>query len=395
VRTIRRSRTLRDVARLLWATVSLLLALLTVVPAPTYVLWQMIVLVTELGIVLAAAALLAVLPGWRRSRAGQIAAVLAVIACVLALSPLVRVIAAARNARTQLTREFPGDVAAAPFRLVGLLTGTADAPVPPATHVYARRGHTPLLLDLYRPPARTGTPRPAVVAVHGGSWRGGDRRQLPELNWHLARRGYVVAAIDYRLAPAHTFPAPLDDVHAAVLWLVAQARALDIDTTRIALLGRSAGAHLALLAAYELRNPAIRGVVSLYGPTDLRWGWLHPANPRVIDSRGVLRDFLGGTLAERGPVFDRASPLRFTANAVPTLLIHGQRDDLVRSAHADFLAAALRARGIPHAYVKLPWATHGCDYVFRGPCGQLSTWAIDHFLNAVFNRKSLAIERER
>jgi acetyl esterase/lipase len=374
----------RGVIRLAWAAACLLLALLAVFPAPTYVFWQIAVLVTELGVVPATATLLVLLPGWRRSRAGRSAAVLALSASVLALSPLVRGMAAARAARTELTRNFSVAVATAPFRPAALLTGTADDPVIPETHEYARRGRVPLLLDLYRPhSAAAATGRPVVVVVHGGSWRSGDRRQLPELNSHLARRGYVVAAIEYRLAPAHTFPAALDDVHAAVRWLASHAFDLGIDTMRVTLLGRSAGGHLALLAGYTMRDRPIRGVVSLYGPTDLRWGWEHPANPRVIDSRGVLASFLGGTLAERGDVFDRASPLRFAADAVPTLLIHGNRDELVRDAHAEFLAAALRARGTPHAYVRLPWATHGCDYVFRGPCGQISTWAVDRFLDAV------------
>ena len=103
----------------------------------------------------------------------------------------------------------------------------------------------------------------------------------------------------------------------------------------------------------------------------------------MIDSRAVLRDYLGGSLAERGDVFDRASPLRFTSAAVPTLLIHGGRDELVSAVHADRLATALRERGVTHAYVRLPWATHGCDYVYRGPCGQISTWAVQQFLAGI------------
>ncbi|HUF49487.1 MAG TPA: alpha/beta hydrolase [Longimicrobiales bacterium] len=360
-----------------------LLALLAVLPAPTYRLWQVAVLVTEAGAFLAVAALLVLLPGWRATRAGVIGASLGVCAALLAVSPWARAVFAARDAHRQLAPP-SGDVVSAPWRISGTLSGNAGSSDALETHAYAQRGDRALMLDLYRPAAPVSAARPLVVVIHGGSWRGGDQRQLPKLNRHLSENGYIVAAIQYRLAPAHTFPAALEDVTTAVTWLRAHAVAFDIDTTRIALLGRSAGGQLALLAAYTMGSNAVHAAISYYGPTDLRWGWEHPSNPRVIDSRAVLRDYIGGTLAERADVFDRASPLRFAETAVPTLLLHGGRDELVSEQHAIRLSSALEARGTRHAYVRLTWATHGCDFVFRGPCGRISTWAVERFLDGVF-----------
>src|SRR5918992_733748 len=71
--------------------------------------------------------------------------------------------------------------------------------------------------------------------------------------------------------------------------------ALPLDPQRLVLLGRSAGGQLALLVAYTAQDPAIRGVVSLYAPIDLRWGYAHPASPWIVDTRGILEGYLGGS----------------------------------------------------------------------------------------------------
>jgi len=262
--------------------------------------------------------------------------------------------------------------------------------------VYAARDGLQLALDLYRPAglgardlgltdsAQTPNPKPqvpCVVVIHGGSWQNGDSRQFPRLNAYLAARGYVVAAINYRLSPQHRFPAQRDDVLAAIGFLKANAAELGIDPTRFVLLGRSAGGHLALLAAYTARDPAIRGVISFYAPTDLLWGYEHPARKRVIDGCAVIEAFLGGGPTAIPDTYTIASPLSFAGAACPpTLLIHGARDNLVSPHQSEMLAGRLAAAGCPHFYLSLPWATHACDANFSGPSGQISTYAIERFL---------------
>ena len=219
---------------------------------------------------------------------------------------------------------------------------------------------------------------PLVVVVHGGSWASGDETQLPDVNGWLAARGYVVVAITYRLAPAHPFPAALDDVIAAVAW----ARTLPgVDATRTVLFGRSAGGHLALLAA--TRIPDLKGVVAYYAPNDMVWSWNHPANPWVVNTPKTLGDFLGGTLDEKPDVYRAASPLDFAERLPPTLLLHGTRDELVFAEQSHRLDKRLTEAGVPHVLLELPWATHGFDGSLWGPGGQVSTWAVDRFLGAV------------
>jgi acetyl esterase/lipase len=223
--------------------------------------------------------------------------------------------------------------------------------------------------------------------IHGGGWTEGDRHDLADLNHYLASRGYVVAAISYRLAPAWRFPAAQDDLAQAIAYVKTLQTTHGVDPNRIAFIGRSAGAHIGLVAAYTTDDPAIRGVVSFYGPAAMRWGYDNPARPGVIDSSGVLDLYLGGPPATHGEQYDAAEPARFvTPDTPPTLFIQGLRDEHVSPFHAEFVSARLIEAGVPHHIVRLPWATHGCDFVLRGPCGQASTFAVEWFLHAVLYR---------
>jgi acetyl esterase/lipase len=246
-----------------------------------------------------------------------------------------------------------------------------------------QRGDRALDLDLYQP-AETQAAAPCLVVIHGGSWKNGDSSQLPGLNSYLAARGYVVAAINYRLAPAHHFPAARDDVLAAIAYLKANAVSLGIDPRQLVLLGRSAGAQLALLVAYTAHDPAIRAAISFYGPIDLVYGHEHPARKTVHDSVEVIESYLGGNPTALPEVYAAASPLgQIGPDCPPTLLIHGDRDTLVAPIQSAMLAARLAAAGRRHMLLRLPWAEHGCDANFSGPSGQLSTYAIERFLAAV------------
>src|SRR5215468_11077926 len=112
--------------------------------------------------------------------------------------------------------------------------------------VYSEVDGVPLRHDRCRPPGTSGRV-PAVVFVHGGRWMRGDPSQASGNALHLARRGIATIAISYRLAPAHRFPAALDDVRRGLRWVRAHAAELGIDPDRIALLGLSAGAHIGLM----------------------------------------------------------------------------------------------------------------------------------------------------
>ncbi|MBM4133820.1 MAG: alpha/beta hydrolase [Nitrospira sp.] len=378
--------------------------LLAVLEAPTHFLWMVAVGVTEWGYWLVPIALAcSFLPschriageasvGWRW--AGRLGRVLALAGAVLLLSPLLRALLVAEQLEQDLAAALPlspapssgrGVVSAGrqPLQFTHLLAGVAQEPVQHSSLVYAAPAGEPLRLDLYRS-ANLSSPAPAVIVIHGGSWQSGDRGQLADLNRHLASRGYVVAAVGYRFAPRWPFPAARDDVRAAVSFLQTHASDLGLDPQRIVLLGRSAGGQLALLVAYTAGDPAIRGAIAFYAPADLRYSYEHPGNPLVLDSRGVLTAYLGGSPEERPEAYAAASPLNFVgAGTPPTLLIHGERDELVKPIQSERLAARLAHAGRSLFLLRLPWATHGCDINFSGPCGQLSTYVVERFLAAV------------
>ena len=125
--------------------------------------------------------------------------------------------------------------------------------------VYGVGGGRELRLDLYRPSGGSG-PYPAVVFIHGGGWRSGQRGQLSRQAMYLATRGYVCACIEYRLSGEASFPAAIEDCKCAVRWMRAVGtKNYRVDPERIAVSGSSAGGHLALLTG------ASGGVAELEG----------------------------------------------------------------------------------------------------------------------------------
>jgi acetyl esterase/lipase len=388
--------------RAAWGACFFALSLLAVFRAPTYHLWLFALVATEWGHWLFAAALLPFAPGWSRTRGGRLGAGLGLAAAALFLTPLARAErdferpASALDARLAAAfgpaapRAASGAPArAAPLVFGDLWLGVRSPRVREESAAYARRGGEDLTLQLYRPFEPAPRALPVVLVVHGGSWRSGTRLEMPELSRYLAARGYAVASIDYGLAPGSTFPGPVEDVRAALAFLRARAAALSLDPERVALLGRSAGSQIVLAAAAEgARLPGVRGIVDFYGPNDMRLAWTVPGSPWILDSRGLLRDYIGGTPAEFPKRYDEATSLdRAGKDFPPTLMIHGGRDELVWPVHELRLSARLTALGVPHAFVELPWATHGCDYVFSGPCGQISTYAVERFLARILKEK--------
>ena len=360
-----RSTTLKLLHVLLLALASalFLFSLLAVFRAPFNFAWKLAIAATEWGYHIAPAGLVFFF-GWNRGRLLRIAALLGLASTMLLLSPLVR---AARLGELEVMPLLRGRevVQTTPVRLHNRI-GQRDS----------------LPIDFY-PAKPTAGRAPLVIVIHGGSWRAGQPSDLAGLNHMLVQQGYAVAAITYRFAPANQHPVQLRDVYSAIAYLRSNASTLGFNDDVIALIGRSAGGHLALLAAYQRPDPAIKGVVSLYGPTDLAWGYANPGARLVIDTRGILEDFIGGTPSTLPAAYQQASPLMFGANAPPTLLIHGKRDELVNVRHSRRLADALRSAGKEVVYLELPWATHGCDYFLSGPCGQITTHAIQAFLARV------------
>jgi acetyl esterase/lipase len=365
--------------RLVLIIILLLISLLAIFKAPTYHLWLLAIGVAEFAWIFIVITLVLLLGGFIPSKYQLTGTITGLIALMLFLSPIIRAWSEGRQLAAAVDHTFGRDPSAKlPFSFAAMITGNHFKDVPCQTFNYCSSLH----LDFY--PSQSSGLKPCVIVIHGGSWSSGDSKQLPELNSYLANTGYHVAAVNYRLAPAFQSPLPVEDVYAAIDYLKTHAAELKIDTTKFVLLGRSAGAQIALLAAYKHPVPGLKGVIDFYGPADMVWGYSLPANPWVMDSRKVMENYLGGTYMAVPKNYFDSSPIEFVnKSTVPTLIIHGEHDVLVAYEHSTRLNKKLTANGIKHFFLSLPWATHGFDYNLNGPGGQLSTYTVERFLHYV------------
>ena len=241
---------------------------------------------------------------------------------------------------------------------------------------YAEHDGVALLADLYRPEGLIAVP--VLVAVHGGGFQAGDRKFYRHWGPFLARLGYAVFAIEYRLMKpgAGTFPQAVCDCRAAVQFVRANARGLGLDPDRIGMIGDSAGAHLSALVAlageeelfaggyrgdpHAAVPAAVKAVVGFYGVYDMLAQWEHDQLSRPRDQ--ITEKFLGGPpMANRRRYFD-ASPLSYATidkNGPRFLLVWGREDDIVDPAsQSERFLGALKQAGFFVRTVVVPGAGH-------------------------------------
>ena len=241
---------------------------------------------------------------------------------------------------------------------------------------YVVDGHERQRLDLYLPAA--GEPaRPLVVWVHGGGWAGGNKTNCPA-KW-LVARGYVVAAINYRLSQHALYPAQIEDCKAAIRFLRVHAPEYGIKPDRIGAWGASAGGHLVSLLGTtgDLRdldggaNPdqssKVECVVDWFGPTDfLHYG--EPPTPALDTATSAVAKLIGGTIAANPEKARQASPLYFVKKGAPPFLImHGDKDGLVPLQQSQILESALNKCGTECTLKILPGAGHGTPEFYTQP----------------------------
>lgn len=363
----------------------LALGALTVVKSPDWSPWRLAVLAGEYGHWLAPVALAVVLVAIcvrQGSSLWLVTSVVGLSATTLLLRPAYQARRISQELPDKLRRELgevPGGPTREPFAWRTVLGG---APEQASVSTYTFKDE--LALDFYQAKRTGGKPTPCVIIVHGGGWDSGDRKQLDHFNHWLAHAGYHVAAVSYRLAPTYVWPAQGDDVLAALAFLKQRAGELAIDPKRFVLLGRSAGGQIAQAVGFSARDPAICGVVSLYAPSDLIFGYVNTHENDMLKSPALMRQFLGGTPETARGNYESASAVyHVTRTSPPTLLLHGTNDALVWYRHSVRLDAVLTNHGVRHAFVELPWASHAFDYNLHGPGGQLTTYSIEWFLAAV------------
>lgn len=359
-----------------------------IIPAPAYQIWLLSVAAGEWSLWLGGLALFGIILSiFSRSSDGKgklwfISLIISAAALLVSLYPLFSVLPLAREMNVSLSLK---------QYFSGLWT---ENNLGFTTYSFAEIDGKNLNLDVYSPKENNGA---GIIVVHGGSWNAGSRNDFPQWNRWLAAQGFTVFDIDYRLAPQPNYLSATGDVKCAVRWVKKHAAEFGISPKRIALFGRSAGAHLALLAAYSAEDADlpptcletesgedVRAVVSFYAPVDLLWDFDNPANEFVINGPKTLTDFLGGNPHESAEMRERyilASPVAHVSpNTPPTLLVHGGQDQLVRTENMQFLAEKLEKADVSHQTLLIPYAQHGFDYNFNGFGAQITKSAMLEFL---------------
>jgi acetyl esterase/lipase len=258
---------------------------------------------------------------------------------------------------------------------------------------HGRRG----MLDVYRPEGDVAD-APVLLQVHGGAWTIGskDNQGLPLMK-HMASRGWVCFAINYRLSPRSTFPDHLVDVKRAIAWIREHGKEHGADPSFIAITGGSAGGHLTALAAltpndpeyqpgFEEADTELQAAVPFYGVYDMAGVTGVPSVVRMRDRLLAPHVFKVDPATDLEP-YEKASPiLRVRRDAPPFYVIHGANDSLVKVGIAREFVRALRdVSDQPVAYTELAGAQHIFDLV-PSVRSQHSVRGVDRFLRWAYDR---------
>jgi len=214
---------------------------------------------------------------------------------------------------------------------------------------FARPDGTPLLMDVSIPGGQG--PHPAVILVHGGGWEAGDKSTFIR-PWFpmLTDARLAWFSINYRLAPLHPHPAAVQDIEAAIAFVRDHARSYRIDPKKIALMGESAGGHLAALVGAR-ESPGLAAIVSFYGIHDI---------PLWVKQRGRMPENIAKYLAGADPL--DASPVRHIRRTMPPhLFVHGTNDAGVPIEQSTSMCEKMRTAGARCELYRVEGAPHGVE----------------------------------
>jgi len=225
------------------------------------------------------------------------------------------------------------------------------------------------LLDIYLPANAKGK-IPLVIFVHGGGWlvndKYADMGYMKKTVAEIVASGFALASIDYRFSTEAVFPAQILDCNRAVSYLYDNADKYGFDKNRFAVMGFSAGGHLATMMGLSKNNDVnaffmpgssrkfgFKGVVDFYGPAELL---LFPGNDDVKSPEAIL---IGAAPLERPDLSRVASPVSYVdKNDPPFLIIHGEKDELVSTKQSKLLSAWLGLAGVPNELIIVKDAPH-------------------------------------
>ena len=250
--------------------------------------------------------------------------------------------------------------------------------------------------DFYEPKADSGRAnRPAILAIHGGAWRGGDKAWGEQFAEDLCPLGYVVFSINYRLSgrPNGRWPAQIEDVRNALKYIRANADRYRIDPARIASLGVSAGGHLATMVALR-EDPAspdgrVRVAINLDGEHDMTM----PPDQVMDDFDDILTSVMGHAAPWSEAELRDISTVTFARPDVSLLTVHGAGDDNVYVAQGERITRALESRGAETEFVRL----EGRDGDCHTDCWKVPTArsAIHRFLARTLSHDSSRFVEDR
>ncbi|MFC1421136.1 alpha/beta hydrolase [Streptacidiphilus cavernicola] len=327
------------------------------------------------NLVLAVVAVVAAILAWRAraTRWARIVSVGTSVGLVLSIVAAIGLAAVAHTATGKWILFAPS----VPFLQAG------DAPN--ETITYATLDGKPIQADLYLP-AKSNTPAPLVVSIHGGGFIGGSKRTNPFTTW-LAGHGYAVMDVEYRLADKdHPRWNTADaDVGCAITWAVANASHYHWDMNRVATMGDSAGGNLSINVAYKSNNgalqptcgtaadlPKIRAAVAEYPAVDLTDSGTDTAMGDQLTPK-----YIGGSVAEypdRYAATDSAPQI--SPKSPPTLILQGGNDHLVLASRTAAFVQKLTDAGITNRTIQFPFTDHGFGLVDLGTQAQAGRIAV-------------------
>jgi acetyl esterase/lipase len=231
-------------------------------------------------------------------------------------------------------------------------------------------------LDIYRPAHIPPQGCPVLLQIHGGAWMLGDKgSQALPLMYHLASRGWICVAANYRLSPSVGFPTHLEDCKRALCWIRQHGREYGMDTDFVAVTGGSAGGHLSALMGLTANRPelqpdnpgidtSVQACIPFYGIYDFLVRYDQHPNRQVYE-RFLTGKVLHESVHDNPALWDLASPVaQIHADAPPFMVVHGTHDSLAAVAEGRVFSAKLRAASRqPVVYVEMPGAEHAWEMV--------------------------------
>lgn len=241
---------------------------------------------------------------------------------------------------------------------------------------YAGNENPKQRVDLYLPRKRnTDKPLPVVALIHGGGWVNGDRLGYSAQAIQLARTGdWATVTVGYRLTQEARWPSQVHDCKAAIRWIRAHAKELNLDADNIAVWGSSAGGHLSsllgtsggvkevegALGPHTAFSSRVQCVVNLCGPQDFTQPLMFDKEGRPLTKDDAVDALLGGSYVEKHAEAVAASPVTYvTKDDPPFISFHGTKDMRVAYLHAQAIHAALQKAGVTSLLVPITDGGHG------------------------------------